>query len=93
IFVSSDEGVGSMKKYMRDSEMPWPALRYNKARHNIVRKMSGSGIPCLVVTDRWGNILQHSYQGEEYLGPERAKDVLAAFLKTGRLVEQRLAAN
>ncbi|MEM9158804.1 MAG: thioredoxin-like domain-containing protein [Verrucomicrobiota bacterium] len=91
IFVSSDYSTGDMKKYMRESKMPWPALHYNKVQNKLIRKMSGSGIPCLVITDRWGNILQHSYENGEYVGPTKAKDTLLSFLKATRKMDEGLA--
>jgi hypothetical protein len=36
----------------------------------LLERLKGNGIPCLVVVNRPGHILFHSYQGEKYLGPE-----------------------
>ncbi len=80
IFVSSDSGTGEMKKYMHEDEMPWPAIKFGKKSNKLISRMKGSGIPCLVVTDRYGRILAHSYRGSEYLGPEKPKEALRSFL-------------
>jgi len=69
IFVSSDLSSSKMRGYMKEAKMPWPAIRYTKTENKLIQKYSGRGIPCLVVTDHEGNILLHSYKGEEYVGP------------------------
>lgn len=81
IFVSSDSSKGMMKQYMEEDQMPWPALKYSKRSNRLIAKYKGSGIPCLVVTDRYGNLLAHSYRGDEYLGPSSPKGYLQGLLK------------
>lgn len=80
IFVSSDHGAGEMKKYMEEGKMPWPAIKFGKKNNRLISAMAGRGIPCLVVTDRDGRILGHSYRGGEYIGPDKPKNLLRNFL-------------
>lgn len=77
IFVSSDQDENSMEAYMSGDQMPWPALKYTKARSNkSLRQYAGRGIPCLVLLDAEGKVLSHSYEGQNYVGPRKVlKDI------------------
>ena len=81
IFVSSDRNEKAMEDYMRETNMPWPALRFdqNKQRHPAVN-YSGKGIPSLVLIDDNGNILADSYVGNKYVGPGVVMDKLKEIL-------------
>ena len=71
VFVSDDKSASAMEKYMRDDQMPWPALSFDKvAANTAITKYAGSGIPCLVVVDENGKVLSDSYVGKTYRGPE-----------------------
>ncbi len=71
VFVSNDKSASAMEKYMRDDQMPWPALSFDKvATNTAIRKYAGSGIPCLVVVDENGKIISDTYAGKTYRGPE-----------------------
>lgn len=87
IFVSSDESAGDMRDYMREMAMPWPALRWRREEMvDAIARQEGPGIPCLVVLDRDGNLLFHSYRGKEYLGadePLQQIKSLLSFCKPG----------
>lgn len=70
IFVSQDRSAPAMEEYMRDMQMPWPALRYDNAQqNNEILAYAGDGIPCLVLLDGDGKVVSHSYNGKTYLGP------------------------
>lgn len=72
IFVSRDSDEGQMEEYIKGDAMPWPAIAYRSVeRMKEIQKYAGRGIPCLVLVDREGNVLSHSYQGETYLGPTK----------------------
>ena len=90
VFVSSDTSAKSMAKYMKEEQMPWPAVKYGKRIHNTVSRYKGSGIPCLVVTDRWGNMLFHSYEGSEYVGPSVPRDKLKIVLENLKALDRSL---
>lgn len=76
IFVSSDEGLSQQVAYVKKSTMPWPVLRFSALRSvREIERWAGDGIPCLVAITRSGDLLFHSYKGDEYLGPDH---VLAA---------------
>jgi nucleoredoxin len=71
LFVSDDKDAAAMENYMRDDQMPWPALSFDKIASNAgLRKYAGSGIPCLVVVDDSGKVVFDSYSGGNYRGPE-----------------------
>lgn len=84
VFVSSDRDDDSMEEYMVDYDMPWPAVKHSRAKDKAVRQYSGSGIPCLVLIDRNGDVVMHSYEGKEYKGPTRVMNKLAEVLNQPR---------
>jgi len=84
IFVSSDRSEEEMAKYMNDDDMPWPALAYDKkSSSRALTKYSGPGIPCLVLIDDQGKVLADSYEGKNYLGPQKALETIEKTLKKG----------
>jgi thiol-disulfide isomerase/thioredoxin len=71
LFVSMDKGASVMERYMRDDQMPWPALNFDKvAGNDALRKYFGDSIPCLVVVDENGKVIFDTYAGKNYRGPE-----------------------
>lgn len=72
VTVSRDDGEKAMEDYMKDSEMPWPAIAFRHVeRMKEVQAYAGKGIPCLVLVDREGKVISHSYEGSTYLGPDK----------------------
>lgn len=81
-FVSWDESSKDMLGYMREDKMPWPGVNLIYAKSNkYLRRAEGNGIPCLAILDRDGNILSHSYQNGEYIGPDAVVNHLMALLE------------
>lgn len=80
ILLSSDDGTSSMRKYMQDEKMKWPTVKHSKARSKIFQKFKGNGIPCLVITDRNGNVLKHTYVNGKYEGPSKTMGFLKDLL-------------
>lgn len=71
VFVSNDKSANAMEGSMRDDQMPWPAVSYDKVPGNAaLRKYFGESIPCLVVVDENGKVIFDSYDGKNYRGPE-----------------------
>jgi nucleoredoxin len=71
LLVSNDKSAAAMEAYMRNEQMPWPALTFEKVPGNeALRKYAGSGIPCLVVVDDTGKVVLDTYAGTNYRGPE-----------------------
>ncbi len=65
VFVSSDRSSQDMRKYMRDYEMNWPALRHGDRRANELKSRFGvRGIPRLVIVDSTGEVLSENARGE-----------------------------
>lgn len=82
IFVSSDNDEAAMASYMRDYNMAWPALDYEKkASSRALTQFSGRGIPCLVLVDKDGKVISHSYEGGKYVGPTKVLRDLQAKLQ------------
>ncbi|MEO5721606.1 MAG: thioredoxin-like domain-containing protein [Chthoniobacterales bacterium] len=72
VFVSNDRSEAAMEKYMRDMQMPWPAVRFTKvAEKELLNRYAGSVIPCLVVVDPQGRVISNSFEGATYRGPEK----------------------
>lgn len=72
IFVSSDSDENEMENYIKEDAMPWPAIAYRSVdRMKEIQKYAGNGIPCLVLVDREGKVLSHSYEGKTYVGPTK----------------------
>jgi nucleoredoxin len=75
IFVSRDNDEKAMEEYMAKDKMPWPAITYRHLdRLKKVQEFSGKGIPCLVLVDAEGNVVSHSYEGTNYVGPYKVMD-------------------
>ena len=70
LFVSNDKSASAMEGYMRDDQMPWPAVSYDKIPGNAALKYFGESLPCLVVVDENGKVVFDTYAGKNYRGPE-----------------------
>lgn len=83
VFVSRDRSPFGMETYMRDTQMPWPAIDFAKLPgKEALRKYGGESIPCLVLLDAGGRVIFDSYAGKDYLGPEKVvADLDAIFAK------------
>lgn len=82
IFVSWDHNGAEQKKYMKADHMPWPSMRYGSYnRYDVIKDLQGNGIPCLVIVDRNGRVLHHSYQGKNYVGPMKVLSYARQLLK------------
>jgi hypothetical protein len=73
IFFSADRSQFGMETYMAQSNMPWPAVAYDRRtgkagaiQTNLVRE-----IPALVLADAAGQVLSYSHGGENAVGPEK----------------------
>ena len=72
VFVSRDRSPFGMETYMRDTQMPWPAIDFGKRPALETLKIySGTSIPRLVLLDAGGKVISDSYAGEKYVGPEK----------------------
>ena len=76
IFVCVDRSEGDMENYMRNDEMPWPAVGYNYL-HSVplgLNKFNSNLIPTLILTDSDGRILSDTTVNGSYQGPEHVID-------------------
>ena len=88
IFVSLDKSPFGMETYMRDANMPWPAIDYQKvAGKSGIQKYAGKGIPDLVLVDGSGKVLADSFQGSQYVGPAKVLQALDNMLTKGTVGE------
>ena len=64
IFQSSDHGLDKMIAYMNKAGMPWKATKMDFKKNGKIWKAFGvKGIPCLLLFDKAGNLLDHSCRG------------------------------
>ena len=72
IFVSNDRAPFNMETYMKQTNMPWPAIDFAKiGGKEALNRYEGKAIPCLVLIDASGKVISNSYEGEKYLGPAK----------------------
>lgn len=74
IFVNHDSNADDMLTYMTTDGMPWPAVRFDDIARTKANQYSGSGIPDLVLVDADGKVLSNSFQGSDYVGPDKVMD-------------------
>jgi nucleoredoxin len=68
VFFSNDKSQYAMEKYMRDENMPWPAIDFPKLKDKaVLQKNAGKGIPAIVLVDQTGNVISSSESG----GPQK----------------------
>lgn len=73
IFFSADSSQFGMETYMGQSNMPWPAVAYDKigAKAAGIQSQHVHGIPCLILVNGSGDILLNSGGDENDTGLEK----------------------
>lgn len=85
VFISADRSARDMSDYMKADGMPWTALKYDlRERNPELLRYAGAGIPCLVLVDAAGRVLADSYQGDNYVGPDRVLRETIRILERGQ---------
>jgi thiol-disulfide isomerase/thioredoxin len=75
MMLNGDKQESEMLKYLREKELPWPAVRQNDwMRIPYLGFTHEGGYPQLLITDRYGKIIYNGFGG----GPENIKSHLAA---------------
>jgi nucleoredoxin len=88
VFVSLDKSQFAMETYMREANMPWPAIDFPKlGGKEAIRKYAGAGIPCLVLVDVTGKVISSTYAGAQYLGPAKVLGDLDAIF-AGKVLDK-----
>jgi nucleoredoxin len=88
VFVSFDKSQFAMETYMREANMPWPAIDFQKlGGKEAIRKYAGDGIPCLVLVDATGKVISSTYAGAQYLGPAKVLGDLDAIF-AGKVLDK-----
>jgi thiol-disulfide isomerase/thioredoxin len=84
VFFSHDKSASAMEAYMRETNMPWPAIDFQKLQaKETLKKNAGEGIPALVLVDGTGKVLSSSHAGSQYLGPGKVLGDLDAIFAGG----------
>jgi nucleoredoxin len=93
VFYSNDKSQYAMEKYMRDENMPWPAIDFAKLKDKeVLKKNAGNGIPSLVLVDAGGNVISSSFADGKFRGPQQVLADLDAIFSgkaPARLVDAR----
>lgn len=93
VFMSEDTDAAAMQNYMNEMSMPWPAMRWDAVKWSQARKLSGSGIPCLVVIDGQGKVVSNSFEGKTYVGPHKVlNDLRRILIESGNAPSSSMAA-
>jgi len=75
VFVSHDPGVTDMLGYMKDDAMTWPAVRFEDIDATKVNDTDPQGgMPDLILTDASGKVLSDTFQGDNFVGPDKVLD-------------------
>jgi len=92
VFYSMDQSLFAMEKYMREENMPWPAIDFSKLKEKeVLAKNAGSGIPSLVLVDSTGKMISSSQSGGQNFGPQKVLadlDAIFAGKASARLAAQ-----
>jgi nucleoredoxin len=84
VFVSADRSQFAFETYMKETQMPWPAIDFQKVGSKAqIHTFAGKGIPDLVLLDASGKVLSDSYAGTEYRGPQHVLADLDQILAGG----------
>ena len=88
VFISFDKSQFAMETYMREANMPWPAIDFPKlGGKEAIRKYAGKGIPCLVLVDATGTVISSTYAGAQYRGPAKVLGDLDAIF-AGKVLDK-----
>jgi thioredoxin-related protein len=83
IFVSSDETAENQLNYMKETKMPWAAVRFDTLEASPLQQFAGNGIPCVALLNDKGEVIAHSYKGEDYKGPKYPLGILTTQMSIG----------
>ncbi len=73
VFVSSDRSRANWETYLRETQMPWLAIDFDKmSEFDRLKELGGDGIPSLLVLNQSGRAVASSYDGQTYVGPQKA---------------------
>jgi nucleoredoxin len=89
VFVSNDRSQFAFETYLKETQMPWPAIDYQKvSSKSAINQFAGSGIPDLVLLDANGKVVSDSFAGKQYLGPQKVlADLDQIFAGGGRVAQ------
>jgi nucleoredoxin len=82
IFVNHDNSEDDMVNYMKTDGMTWPAVRFDDIERVKANQYCGEGIPDLVLVNADGKVLSDSFDGSNYLGPQKVIDDIKSMVPT-----------
>lgn len=76
IFVPTDRSAKEMAYHVREMQMPWLAVDYDQREviGRLRQQFGGSDVPNLVVVDERGRVVVSSYEGNKFVGAEKAME-------------------
>ena len=80
IFVSRDKDEAAQLEYMKETGMPWPAVKLSETRDPVFGKYAASGIPYLVLLDEEGKDLTGK-SGNEWQPPTEVLKKIEGIVK------------
>jgi nucleoredoxin len=79
LLVSSDKNVDKMQEYLAWGNMPWGGIWKGSKTGQHLSQYAGKGIPCVVVFNKQGVVIAHSYDDNgQYQGPAKPLQDLEA---------------
>lgn len=70
VLVSQDSNAGEMESFIKEHQLPWPALKWDEViTANDINKYAGGNLPGLVLIDADGEFITSSTQNGHYMGP------------------------
>jgi nucleoredoxin len=75
IFVNHDADADDMLAYMKDDAMPWPAVRFDDIDGTGANDSDPqASLPDLILVNASGTVLSDTYQGMDFMGPDKVLD-------------------
>jgi thiol-disulfide isomerase/thioredoxin len=85
VLLSNDKERADMLAYLKDEEMPWPAMPLETLQKTpVLLGLAGGSIPHLVILDRHGLVLASSVENGRYIGVDKPFQVLTQLIAAGR---------
>ena len=80
VMINYDHSAGEMIEYMKQHQMTFPAIQQGEA--GAWSRSTGDGIPNLMIVDTaTGKILDSSFSGSDYKGPQAPLDTLRQLIR------------
>ncbi len=76
VFVPTDRSAKEMAYHVREMQMPWLAVDFNQSEMigRLRQQFCKADVPNLVVVDHLGRVVASSYDGNTFVGAEKAME-------------------